>query len=51
MWCIMFKNLKNPKNYLNCSELIIKAMYKRRKLAFAAIAHVCNGTTAIRVIK
>ncbi|MBQ4647211.1 MAG: hypothetical protein IJB79_07670 [Candidatus Gastranaerophilales bacterium] len=47
----MFKSLKKSKNYLNSNELIIKSMFKRRKLALAAIAHVCDNQQIIRVVK
>ena len=51
MWCLMLKAKKNPKNYLNCNDLIIKGMYKRRKLALAAIAHITDNVQMIRLVK
>lgn len=50
MWCLdMFK--KSKKNYLNSNELILKGMLKRRKLALASIAHICDNRQLIRVVK
>lgn len=47
----MFKAIVKPKNYINCNELILKGMYKRRRLALAAIAHICDNTKIMRVVK
>jgi len=47
----MFKYRKNPKNTLSCNELIIKGMFKRRRLATAAIAQVCDRKHFISVVK
>ncbi|MBQ8634773.1 hypothetical protein IJX73_02430 [bacterium] len=47
----MFKSVKNYKNSLNCNDLILKGMYKRRRLAMAAIAQVCDNKQFIRVVK
>ena len=48
---LMFKNIKEAKNYLNSNELILKGMLKRRHLAISAIAHICDTKYKIRVIK
>lgn len=47
----MFKAVKKEKISLNCNELIIKGMFKRRKLAFSMIAHICDERQLIRVVK
>lgn len=47
----MFKAAKRQKQYLNCSDLIIKGMFKRRKLAFSMIAHICDDKQLLRVVK
>ena len=48
---IMFKVTRKQKNFINCNDLILKGMFKRRRLAFAAIAHVCDTKQIIRVVK
>ena len=48
---IMFKAVKNPKNYLSSNYLISKGMYKRRNLALAAISQIRNTRSTIRVVK
>lgn len=48
---IMFKAVKNTKNYLSCSYLITKGMFKRRYLALAAISQISNRRGMIRVVK
>ena len=47
----MFKAVKKQKNYLNSNDLIIKGMFKRRKLAFSMIAHICEDRQLMRVVK
>lgn len=47
----MFRAMKNQKNFINCNDLILKAMFKRRRLACAAIAKVCDYKQTIRVVK
>ncbi|MBQ2983220.1 MAG: hypothetical protein IJD57_00280 [Candidatus Gastranaerophilales bacterium] len=47
----MFKELKAEKNYLDCCNLIQKAMLKRRKLAMAAIFNLCELRQKIRLVK
>lgn len=47
----MFKIKQDRKNFLNCSELIIKGMYKRRRLAIASIAKISDKQTFIQVVK
>ena len=51
MWCFMFKSAKNQKNTISCNDLILKGMYKRRRLAVAAIAQVCDNKQFMRVVK
>ena len=48
---IMFSAVKNKKNYLNSNNLILKGMYKRRKLAVAAISHICENKQTIQLVK
>ena len=48
---IMFKAVKNTKNYLSCSHLITKGMYKRRHLALAAISQISSKRRIMRVVK
>lgn len=50
-WCNMFKIKQKRKNFLNCNELIIKGMYKRRRLAFASIARLSDRQSAIQIVK
>lgn len=47
----MFKLNKQRKNFLNSNELILKGMYKRRRLALSAIAHICDAKYNFRVVK
>lgn len=48
----MFANKNKKENYLNCNDLITKAMIKRRRLAAAAISNICNKEqTLMRVVK
>ncbi len=42
---------KLRKNYLKHNELISSAMQKRRKLAYLAIAKICDIQVKIRVVK
>lgn len=48
---IMFKTGKNQKNYLNSNDMILKSMFKRRRLALSAIAHICDTQKTLRVVK
>ncbi len=41
----------NAKNSLGCNDAILKAMSKRRRLAFSAIANLCETQQKIRVVK
>ena len=47
----MFSAARNRKNYLNSNDLIIKGMYKRRRLAVAAISHICDNVKMLRIVK
>lgn len=47
----MFKAFKKSKNYLLANDLIVKGMFKRRRLAVAAIAHVCDNRKLMQVVK
>ncbi len=47
----MFKITKKQKNYLNCNDLILKGMFKRRRLAVSAIAMIYDNVQTVRVIK
>ena len=47
----MFKKRKAVKNYFDNCYLIQKAMMKRRKLALAAISHLCELKQTIRLVK
>ena len=47
----MFKAARNRKNYFNSNEMRIKSMLKRRKLALAAISHICDNVQMLRVVK
>lgn len=48
---LMLKRLKNRKNSLNCNDLVLKGMFKRRKLANSAISQICTVKKAIRLVK
>lgn len=47
----MFKAVKKQKNFFNSNDLIIKGMFKRRKLAFSMIARIYDDKQIIRVVK
>ncbi len=47
----MFKAAKRQKQHLNSNDLIIKGMFKRRKLAYSMIAHICDDRQLLRVVK
>ena len=47
----MFKAAKRQKQHLSCNDLIIKGMFKRRKLAYSMIAHICDDRQPLRVVK
>jgi len=47
----MFSAAKKQKNYLNANDLILKGMFKRRRLAVSAIAHICDNIKTLRVVK
>lgn len=51
MGVYMFRAARNRKNYLNSNEMIKKSMIKRRRLALAAIAHICDNVQVLRVVK
>ena len=47
----MLKTIKLNKNSLSCNDLILKAMYKRRKMAVSAIYNICDIKERIRLVK
>lgn len=47
----MFKAAKLRKNFFACNELIKNGMYKRRKLAYAAIYNICHTEQKLRIVK
>lgn len=47
----MFKIKQKRKNFLNCNELIIKGMYKRRRLAVASLAKLADKQFVVQVVK
>ena len=47
----MFKAARSRKNYLNSNEMIQKSMFKRRRLALAAISHICDNVQMLKVVK
>jgi len=47
----MFKAARIKKDYLNSNEMIVKSMFKRRRLALAAISHICDNVKMLRVVK
>mgnify|MGYP003294468665 CR=1 FL=1 len=51
MWCLMFVNFRKTKNTLNSNDLVIKGMYKRRRLAMASIAMIQNKKHVLQVVK
>lgn len=47
----MAKIITQKKNYLTCNDLIIKSMYKRRRLVFSAISKICDNQPIVKVVK
>ena len=47
----MFKAGKQVKNFLSSNDMIIKSMFKRRRLALAAIAHIYDNKKNMYIVK
>lgn len=47
----MFETVKKCRNVISATDLAIKGMRKRRKLAYSAILNICDKRSEIRVVK